>query len=73
MVQASRIAFPHRRNPNGSFDSICTQCFRTIATAAAETELKAAESAHKCFGFDLCEILHRTGRERAIRERSVSV
>ena len=67
MAQASRTAFPHRRNPNGSFDSICTQCFRTIATAPAEDELHAAESAHDCMGYDSFEIMHRAGHERGIR------
>lgn len=61
MFQSSRPDFPHRRKPNGAFDSICIRCFLTVATAETETELKAGESAHACKGFDLCEIMHRTG------------
>ena len=63
MAHATRAAFPHRRNPNGHFDSICTQCFLTIATAATEAELKAGESAHDCRGFNLREIMHGTEYE----------
>jgi len=43
------IAFyPHRRNRDGSFDSICLHCFATIATANTERELVAYESKHIC-------------------------
>jgi hypothetical protein len=57
MAQMERTSFPHRRNSDGSFDSICTQCFRTIATANAEAELQAAERAHDCKGFYLGEVI----------------
>lgn len=40
--------FPHRRNPDGSFDSICPKCFRTVATRRHETELAQAERDHVC-------------------------
>jgi hypothetical protein len=59
MKQASRT-FPHRQNPDGSFDSICTECFATVATEATEDALKAAEIAHDCKGFSLRPILHGT-------------
>ena len=58
MAQAARTSFPHWQNRDGSVDSICTECFRTVATAAAEAELTAAENAHNCQGFNLGEILH---------------
>ena len=47
--------FPHRRNWDGTFDSICPSCFVTIATKDSETELAAAEAAHICdryYGWD---------------------
>ena len=41
-------AFVRRRNSNSSFDSICTKCFRTIASAGSEDELSAHEGKHVC-------------------------
>jgi hypothetical protein len=40
--------FPHRRNPDGSFDSICPKCFRTVATRRDEADLAQAERDHVC-------------------------
>lgn len=40
--------FAHRDNRNGTFDSICRECFATIATAQWEASLEAAERAHVC-------------------------
>jgi hypothetical protein len=40
--------FPHRRNNDGSYDSICTECFVTIATAKDESQLAGAEGTHVC-------------------------
>jgi len=40
--------FPHRRNPDGSFDSICRKCFRTVATRRNEADLAQAEREHVC-------------------------
>jgi hypothetical protein len=62
--QKARTTFAHRHNPDGSFDSICAQCFETLATESTEAELLAAESAHECKGFDLGQMMHQTGRER---------
>jgi hypothetical protein len=64
MFLSSRPDFPHRRRPNGTFDSICTQCFLTVANADTEAELKPAERAHDCKGFNIGEIMHRTEHER---------
>ena len=41
-------AFPHRYNPDGSYDSICTACLKTVARAWNENELSSPESAHIC-------------------------
>jgi hypothetical protein len=43
-----KASFPHKLNADGSFDSICPMCFRTVATAAQETELAALERKHQC-------------------------
>ena len=40
--------FPHRQNPDGSFDSICPKCFRTVATRQNEADLAQAERDHVC-------------------------
>jgi hypothetical protein len=58
MAKTSHPIFPHRQNPDGTIDSICTGCYFTIATATSTAELEAAERAHDCKGFRLGEILH---------------
>jgi hypothetical protein len=40
--------YPHRRNRDGSFDSICLTCFATLATARTEPELLEHERNHNC-------------------------
>jgi len=44
----SQHAFPHRMNPDGTVDSICPNCFMTIATAANESDLGRLEAFHRC-------------------------
>jgi len=56
--------FPHRRNPDGTVDSICAGCFRTIATALNEAQLQTAESTHQCGGFNLSELLRPPKSQR---------
>jgi hypothetical protein len=50
MLSQSDRQFPHRLNGDGSYDSICTTCFRTVATAHSEEELAAEERMHECAG-----------------------
>ena len=64
MAQAARTAFPHRHNADGSVDSICSECFRTIATAFTEAQLQAAERVHDCEGFSMVALYHGTEDER---------
>ncbi len=66
MPQASRTAFPHRQNADGSFDSICSECFLTIATASTEAQLETAERVHpdNCRGFSLSVLYRRSEDER---------
>ena len=40
--------YPHRRNEEGSYDSICRACFATVVRGKAENELAAYEEAHIC-------------------------
>jgi len=40
--------YPHRRNSDGSFDSICLNCFATVANAGTEPELLEYDSRHVC-------------------------
>ena len=40
--------FAHRRNADGSYDSICLKCYATAARAENEELLSSSESAHVC-------------------------
>ena len=40
--------FAHRFNADGTVDSICRECFSTVATAGRESELAVKEQAHSC-------------------------
>ncbi len=57
MAESPRPKFPHRRNHDGTFDSICSRCFATVATEGSEAELEKAEESHVCTGLDLGRIL----------------
>lgn len=50
--------FPHKRNRDNTFDSICLKCFQTIARSSNEGDLKVVEDAHACPGIDLGRILY---------------
>jgi hypothetical protein len=39
---------PHRENPDGSFDSICHLCWRTVGSSKREEDLAALEQQHVC-------------------------
>ena len=40
--------FAKRRNPDGTMDSICLNCFRTVATCTDQLELIEFEKDHRC-------------------------
>jgi hypothetical protein len=40
--------FVLRRNADGSFDSICLNCYMTVAKAKNEGELRETEMFHYC-------------------------
>jgi hypothetical protein len=42
------VFYPHRRNRDGSFDSICLNCFATLATAKTEADLLELDKRHIC-------------------------
>jgi hypothetical protein len=43
-----RSAFTHRKNQDGTTDSICRRCFVTVVTASREEDLDRAEHTHCC-------------------------
>jgi len=53
--------FPHRQNPDGSFDSICLRCFATVATAMDVRQLHSYDKNHVC---DATSIAHRRESEK---------
>jgi hypothetical protein len=44
--------FVHRHNDDGTWDSICTKCFRTTAQRHTETELQTSEDFHDCVAME---------------------
>lgn len=48
MFKLITIAYAHRRNTDGTTDSICKNCFVTVSTASGEGDLKRAEHDHLC-------------------------
>jgi hypothetical protein len=48
MNQRTGQSYVHRSNRDGSYDSICTGCFATVASARNEAELSMRECTHVC-------------------------
>jgi hypothetical protein len=48
MTQVMRIAYAHRHNRDGSFDSICKTCFATVGQTKDEAALAQLELTHYC-------------------------
>jgi hypothetical protein len=63
LARFARPHFPHRHNPDGSFDSICIECFQTVATKVEEAELVSHEAEHVCCGFGLGSTPHLENRK----------
>jgi hypothetical protein len=55
MTYRSAPFFPHRRNPDGTFNSICLSCLETIAAHKTEEELKDLDKQHVCNATSLSE------------------
>jgi hypothetical protein len=66
MVTPTR-PFPHRLNPNKTFDSICSRCFHVVGTTPLEQDLVGFEQAHECAGFNLNRMLHPDEPDRQPR------
>jgi hypothetical protein len=47
-MSATSVPFFHRSNADGTFDSICRTCYRTIDTQPGETALAMQEKVHVC-------------------------
>lgn len=45
--------FVRKPTPHGVFESICAECFDSVAVSSEETELRRAENIHVCPGLDL--------------------
>jgi len=45
---ANETDFSHRHKPDGTVDSICRECFITVATDQDESKLYRAERLHTC-------------------------
>ena len=48
-MSAAPLKFPHRRNDDGTYDSICPMCFQTIDTRGLQESLVAEEKVHVCY------------------------
>ena len=48
MSQTYTLKFIHRVNEDGTVDSICRDCFVTVATAHSSTALERDEEQHTC-------------------------
>ena len=55
---ARNFSFPHRENRDGTWDSICPRCFRTVATATDPLKLEAEEIAHDCDPDEIYRLYH---------------
>ena len=47
------MQYPHRRNRDGSVDSICPRCIATIASSTCEADLRGPEARHICLAWRL--------------------
>ena len=48
MTSQTAPFFPHRRNRDGSFNSICLECLATVASHMTEEELREQDKQHVC-------------------------
>jgi hypothetical protein len=53
MPDLHHFPFPHRKNADGSYDSICPFCYRTVASQPTEDDLAEDEQRHVCKVGDL--------------------
>jgi hypothetical protein len=55
-MERSANGFPLRQNTDGTYDSICPQCFLTVATRKTRGEVVELETLHRCGEAALAEI-----------------
>ena len=60
------VVYPHRRNKDGSYDSICLNCFTTVARAETEGELAEHEKNHNCNASSPANTRHFSSLSRVI-------
>ena len=56
MIEPSKPRFAHRPLPDGSVDSVCLMCFRTIATTEDMMHREFLELTHMCTELELYEL-----------------
>jgi hypothetical protein len=61
--------FVIRHNLDGSYDSICLRCFRTVATSVNQAELLAFERNHRCETNPAAEMLMRFPPAKSIKPK----
>ncbi len=61
--------FSHRPNNDGSVDSICLRCFRTIASNNKGRSIAMMESQHECDPVDLMRFEHLEIEKKRQTER----
>jgi hypothetical protein len=52
-MSREHILYAHRRNGDGTYDSICWVCYRTVSHQFREADLAAEEASHVCKAEDL--------------------
>lgn len=53
MSATMRVKFAHRKNTDGTCDSICLACYRTAGSSLVEHGLLSHETHHTCRPVDL--------------------
>jgi hypothetical protein len=68
-VTTAGAKYAHRKNTDGTFDSICLTCFRTAGSSLTENGLLSHEAHHVCRPADLWHAQHelRTKVMAAVR------
>ena len=69
MSEPGAPLFHHRHNPDGTVDSICLACYRTVASSPDEALLSAQERSHACLEDDVYSASARDSK----RARVVSI
>jgi len=57
--------YGHRKNEDGTFDSICLYCFQTIASAADELKLTESEKGHLCEPKAACRKIAKANHKKS--------